>query len=528
MAALSTSSKTSWSLVNLSEDANLEEFPVVVPFMLGRRESADLTLDCISASGKHAELVVKHDQLWINDLGSTNGSFVNGVRILESTELKEDDIVQFGSLVFKVDCKCDRSAGTRLAMQTIESDVLELAQGRFARLLRVGVVPFFQPVFDLTGDVPRLVGYEVLGRGRLPGLCTPSEMFAAAKEMEKTAELSESLRKHGIEVADVNFSSGKMIFVNTHPAEISSDRLGDSLAKIRAIHPDRNFTIELPAAVLEMPDSLSVVEAATKDMNVDISIYGLRAESIRLADLQRLAPRVVKLSECLVRNIQDADQAKQKLVASIVKMLVELDVQPMAELVETVEEHKALKRLGVQLAQGFYYGQPSSIDDCLEHKNGKGKTSKGEVVKSVAVKSKAVKSVDKDSAGTDAADCSAKADSMEDDTTETFRKLKNEKEDDAQWLLSQPADNYVLQIMVTSSKTVATEYVENQDQPGPFSIVPNMGNRRHLLSVFYGSFDDRETAKAVAKKLKNPNCCPLVRKFASVQAEIKKAISSTM
>jgi len=502
MPAQLTNSKITWFLADLSENKPSEGVLVQVPFMIGRRESADMPLNCISVSGKHAELFLKGDELWINDLESTNGTFVNGVRISNETELKADDIVQFGSMVFKINREGERLTGKRSEMQTFESDIPESAQGRFARLLRVGVVPFFQPVFDLTADKPQLRGYEVLGRGRLPGLCTPDEMFTAAKEMEKSSELSESLRKRGIEVADTNFSSGKMIFVNTHPSEISSDRLGESLAKIRAIHPDRNFTIELPAAILEMPESMSVIKAATEGMNIDLSVYGLQAKSICLINLQRLAPKVVKLSNVLVRDIQNADSEKQKLVSSMVKMLVELGIQPMAEMVETVEEHKALKRLGVQLAQGFYYGRPRSVDDCLEQQG----------VEPQVSDSKSAKCDDQDS------ECDSDA-----ETSEVFGQLKSTIDANAQWILDQSPDHYTLQIMVTTSKKIATEYVDKQTDPSAFRVLSEMGTRRHLFSVFHGCFGDRAAAKEVAETYKNSTCCPLVRKLAGVQAEIKKA-----
>ena len=510
MPAQQADSKTTWFLADLSEATSSNGLPVEVPFLIGRREGSDMSLSCISVSGKHAELDLKDDKLWINDLKSTNGTFVNGTRISNATELKADDIVQFGSMVFRVYRQGATSASKRSEMQTLESDIPESAQGRFARLLRVGVVPFFQPVFDLTADEPQLRGYEVLGRGRLPGLCTPDEMFTAAKEMEKTAELSESLRKRGIEVADVNFSSRKMIFVNTHPSEISSDRLGESLAKIRAIHSDRNFTIELPAAILEMRESMSVIQAATEGMNIDLSIYGFDAKSIRLDDLQRLAPKVVKFSNRLIRDISNADSTKQKLVASMVKMLIELDIQPMAERVETVAEHVALKRLGFQLAQGFYYGRPSSVDDCLEYQGAARQVSNSE----------AVEYGDQGSEGFS----EVQADEIAVETAETFGKQISGADASVQWLLRQPSDNYTIQIMVTKSKSIAVEYVGGQSEPDAFKVVSGMGTRCHLFSVLHGSFSERTEAKAVAEMYSNSTCCPLVRKFASVQAEAKKRL----
>ena len=511
MPVQTANSTTSWFLADLSDDAISNGVQIEVPFLIGRRDIADLSLNCISVSGKHAEFDLKDNKLWINDLKSTNGTFVNGTRIFNATKLKADDIVQFGSMVFRVYREGAESASKRSEIQTLESDIPESIQGRFARLLRVGVVPFFQPVFDLTADEPQLRGYEVLGRGRLPGLCTPDEMFTAAKEMEKTAELSESLRKRGVEVADINFSPQKMIFVNTHPSEISSERLGESLARIRSIHPDRNFTIELPAAILEMPESMSVIEAATEGMNIDLSIYGFQAKSIRLGDLQRLAPKVVKFANSLIRDISNADSAKQKLVASMVKMLIELDIQPMAEMVETAGEHEALKRLGFQLAQGFYYGRPSSVEDCLEHQ-GAGR----QVVNSEAVESGA-----QDSDGFS----EAQTDEVAVETAETFRKQNSGADSSVQWLLSQPSDNYTIQILVTTSKSIAVEYVGGQSEPDAFKIVSKMGTRCHLFSVFHGSFSSRTEAKEVADNFSGSTYCPLVRKFTSIQKEAKKQLS---
>ena len=53
-------------------------------------------------SRKHAAFLLKDDALWVQDLGSSNGTFVNDVQIAQETLLKQDDIVQFASLKFSV------------------------------------------------------------------------------------------------------------------------------------------------------------------------------------------------------------------------------------------------------------------------------------------------------------------------------------------------------------------------------------------------------------------------------------------
>ena len=256
---------------------------------------------------------------------------------------------------------------------------------------------------------------------------------------------------------------------------------------------------------------MSVIQASTEGMNIDLSIYGFHAKSIRLDDLQRFAPKVVKFANHLIRDISKADLAKQKLVASMVKMLIELGIQPMAERVETAAEHEAVKRLGFQLAQGFYYGRPSSVDDCLEYQ-GAGRP---------VPNSEAVEYGDQGSEGFS----EVQADEVAVETAKTYRKQNSGVVASDQWLLRQPSDNYTIQIMVTSSKSIAVEYVGGQSEPDAFKIVSGMGARCHLFSVFHGSFSSRTIAKEVAEKYSNSICCPLVRKFTSVQTEAKKRLS---
>ena len=62
---------------------------------VGRSEECGLRLTEGSPSRQHARLIVEGDQLWVEDLGSTNGSFVNGVRIAARTLLKNGDALRF-------------------------------------------------------------------------------------------------------------------------------------------------------------------------------------------------------------------------------------------------------------------------------------------------------------------------------------------------------------------------------------------------------------------------------------------------
>ena len=72
------------------------------PFRVGRRGDLALFLSSRMVSSVHAELHMENGELWLTDLDSTNGTFVNASRVTAPVRLKPDDLVQFGDLVFRV------------------------------------------------------------------------------------------------------------------------------------------------------------------------------------------------------------------------------------------------------------------------------------------------------------------------------------------------------------------------------------------------------------------------------------------
>jgi FHA domain len=56
----------------------------------------------IYTSTLHARLFRRNDQLWVEDLGSTNGTFVNSEQIGQAVRLGKGDQLQIGSTVFEV------------------------------------------------------------------------------------------------------------------------------------------------------------------------------------------------------------------------------------------------------------------------------------------------------------------------------------------------------------------------------------------------------------------------------------------
>jgi hypothetical protein len=68
-----------------------------VPLTIGRAEDNAISLGGDEfASGHHARIESQRDGVWVLDLGSTNGTFVNGARLDGRRLLREGDVVQIG------------------------------------------------------------------------------------------------------------------------------------------------------------------------------------------------------------------------------------------------------------------------------------------------------------------------------------------------------------------------------------------------------------------------------------------------
>ncbi len=68
-------------------------------FTIGRNPDSDIFLDDITVSRKHALLKKSGDNFELRDLGSLNGSYLNG-EIVENSLLKNGDKIQIGKYIF--------------------------------------------------------------------------------------------------------------------------------------------------------------------------------------------------------------------------------------------------------------------------------------------------------------------------------------------------------------------------------------------------------------------------------------------
>jgi EAL domain-containing protein (putative c-di-GMP-specific phosphodiesterase class I) len=328
-----------------------------VPFRIGRRSDAALTLPRATISGMHAELFTREEKLFLRDLGSTNGTFINGKRISTETEVHEGDMLQFADLTLKVTCQTE-TVDSRTMFQDFCDHAL--ARVQFQKLMAEGIVtPYFQPIVELRS--PEILAFEVLGRSRLVGLETPVRMFAAAADLQQEAALSNLLRTKGVEVS-LQFPDVPHIFLNTHPSEFVGKATWDWVKRLRELSPAHPLTVEIHEGAVTDVESMIRFRALLQEYNIGLAFDDFGAGQPRLTELAEVRPDYLKFDRQLIAGLDQADATRQRFVKRLVDAVNDIGVIPLAEGIETQGELDVCLDLGFPLGQGFWIGLPSPID----------------------------------------------------------------------------------------------------------------------------------------------------------------------
>ncbi|ABK18219.1 FHA domain-containing protein [Syntrophobacter fumaroxidans] len=105
----------------LQEEGSRVIHRVSLPCVMGREEGVDLRFADPTVSHRHALISEENDHIWIDDLGSLNGIYVNDVRIEDKAPLKPGDTIRLGRLTFSVCRSYEEVAGDTIAFPSLHT-----------------------------------------------------------------------------------------------------------------------------------------------------------------------------------------------------------------------------------------------------------------------------------------------------------------------------------------------------------------------------------------------------------------------
>lgn len=352
-----------WQLSGqIGQDSAVRKIPITSnPYTLGRGSGNSLCVPDPTVSTRHAELLEGPDVLFLKDVGSTNGTFINGWPLQGTAPVSAGDLLQFGGVALRLEQTAAVSSSA-----TIASDVGDeaIALVQFGKLMREKLVtPHFQPIVHVSDR--KTIGYEILARSRLFGLETPAAMFRAAAKLDSEAELSRLMRVQGLTCAGP-LPESDWLYINTHPMELDTQILADSLRSLREQWPNRAIMLEIHEAAVTQPDVLRELQAVLEELDMGLAYDDFGSGQARLLEITEVRPDVLKFDMSLVRDIHRASPRRRQLVGALVRAVRDLGVIALAEGVETADELEACRDIGFELCQGYFYGRPAPVGAWIE------------------------------------------------------------------------------------------------------------------------------------------------------------------
>ncbi|MEX5717475.1 putative bifunctional diguanylate cyclase/phosphodiesterase [Geodermatophilus maliterrae] len=221
----------------------------------------------------------------------------------------------------------------------------------------------YQPTIALADG--RTTGYEALLRWHHPqrGMVPPMEFIPMAEENGHIVEIGRWVLEQAVRQAAVwTAESGRPVgmAVNLSPRQLADDDVVGLVATVLARHglPAGQLTLEVTEGVL-LRDVDQVVDQLRdlRGLGVRIAIDDFGTGYSSLSYLRRLPADIVKIDRSFVQDL-GSEGRSTTLVASIIELARSLQLEVVAEGVETQEQHAVLGDLACSHAQGYLFGRP--------------------------------------------------------------------------------------------------------------------------------------------------------------------------
>lgn len=361
-----------------SQAAFLEQYPedggaplrtpiTSVPFSIGRDDAADLRIDSRRVSRRHAVINFENGAYSIDDLGSTNGTVVNGVRLSEA-KLQSGDVVAFGDAEFTFNVPQPERA-SHMATQLMDPaswqeprgaahDTIYLVRRMHAMLTDRCLRVQFEPIVRL--DQGGLFGHEAVdGLLAFPSSLAAEQRRLMQVDCQLTARIRQLQRMIAAEEAG-EFSAGTHVFLPVAGSEIGSQRLIQSLVDLSHVAPpNKRLVIVVPHENVSDNAYLSQFYEQTRDLGLGMAYGECAGGHIAGGGQEARRPEFVKLARALTRAIHRA-VARQQRVEAMVREAHNAGCQIIATGISSEEEAACCRQLGCQFGQGSLYRESQS------------------------------------------------------------------------------------------------------------------------------------------------------------------------
>ena len=258
------------------------------------------------------------------------------------------------------------------AMHARASRALTLEAELREALLARGVRPVFQPIVDIASGC--IVGMEALARWRHPqrGEVSPAEFIPLAEDAGLIGVLGETM----LEEACRQFRAWGLaglklpprLSVNLSRAQLADTGLPERVRRIVEASglPCSALQFEVTESLAMQDDSARGVLGALRALDIKLALDDFGTGHSSLAALQLLPVQQLKIDRSFVREVETSAYHRA-LVQAALQVAHALNLEVVAEGVETDSQARALAALGCTRAQGYLYARPLEANAMREY-----------------------------------------------------------------------------------------------------------------------------------------------------------------
>lgn len=237
-------------------------------------------------------------------------------------------------------------------------------ESRLRVALREGqVLPFYQPVIDLrTGAT---VGCEALARWRHHGsYVAPGEFIPLAEQTGLIHELGWMILESSCR-AVAESERDVWVSVNVAAEQMQAPGFVERVLEVVSRNKLRPRQLKLEVTertLVTNPDRIAGVLTALREGGVPICLDDFGTGYSSLSYLHRLPLDVVKIDRSFVDDL-GIDPRDTRLVVAILQIARDLDLDVVAEGIETEQQRTFLHALGCRHGQGFLFARPMPVEE---------------------------------------------------------------------------------------------------------------------------------------------------------------------
>ncbi len=259
-------------------------------------------------------------------------------------------------------------------MHSLTLKKLELEQDLRQSLKRQEFILYYQPIISLTRQ--NIVGFEALLRWQhtKKGFISPGEFIPIAEETGLIIEIDDWVLTNAclqLKAWQENFPQARDISLSVN---LSARQLNDSnlTDKIKQILTDtqvsgKNIKLEITETTL-MENAVTAVDILSElqQQNIKLSMDDFGTGYSSLSYLKRFPLSSLKIDRSFV-NQMDNSQEDLEIVGTIIALAHTLEMEVIAEGIETVEQLDILQSLGCEYGQGYFLSYPLKVEDATAY-----------------------------------------------------------------------------------------------------------------------------------------------------------------